>query len=58
MPVVTTVIKPWAIYCTSKACEYKCIGRYFNRQDAVDGLTFLQKHAPQADFVLLYDTEP
>ena len=54
---VTLTDKPWAIYCTSKTCQYSCVGRYRNRQDAEDQLTFLRTRVPQAEFVLLSDIE-
>ena len=51
----TLTDKPWAIYCTSKTCQYSCVGRYRNRQDAEHQLIFLRRRVPQAEFVLLSD---
>lgn len=51
----TLTKKPWAIFCTSKTCQYECIGRYFNRQDAEDQLAFLRRRVPSAEFVVMYD---
>ena len=49
--------KPWMIIHYLPHAQHRCLGRYFNRQDADRHLQFLQRALPMQHFAIAFDYE-